>query len=58
MKRILKCPKCREYTTKETCPKCGAKAVNIKPPKYSPKDAYAGYRRKAKQKELKSQGRL
>ena len=32
---------------KEIC-KFGGTAVRAKPPKYSPDDAYAGYRRKAK----------
>ena len=58
MKHILKCPKCGEYTIKETCQKCRVKVINIKPPKYSPKDTYAKYRRNAKQKELKSRGLL
>lgn len=48
MKKILKCQKCKEYTLKEKCA-CGGTAITIKPPKYSPKDKYAEYRRKAKQ---------
>lgn len=42
----------------ETCPKCGVKTANPRPPKYSPKDPYARYRRKAKEKELKKRGLL
>ena len=37
---------------KKTC-KCGSKAINPKPPKYSPDDPYGNYRRKAKEEELK-----
>ena len=50
MKHILKCEKCGEYSIKETC-KCGGKAVNPKPAKYSPDDPYAEYRRKAKKEQ-------
>jgi rRNA maturation protein Nop10 len=28
---------------------CGAKAITTRPPKYSPEDKYAEYRRKAKE---------
>ena len=58
MEHILKCSKCGEYTMKEVCPKCGAKALNPKPPKYSPEDKYADYRRKAKKEELTKKGLL
>jgi H/ACA ribonucleoprotein complex subunit 3 len=51
MKQMLKCQKCSEYTLNEKC-KCGGKAVTIKPPKYSPKDKYGEYRRKAKQGKI------
>ena len=47
MKHILKCEKCGKYTMNEIC-SCGGKALNPKPPKYSPEDKYAEYRRIAK----------
>lgn len=56
MKHILKCEKCGQYTMRDICPKCGGKAVNPKPAKYSPNDAYGSYRRKAKEAELKKEG--
>ena len=40
---------------KELC-RCGGTAVQAKPPKYSPDDAYAGYRRKAKAGDFKEKG--
>jgi len=43
---------------KERCPKCNAAAVNPKPAKYSPEDAYGSYRRKAKEDELRKRGLL
>ncbi|MBW2991841.1 RNA-protein complex protein Nop10 [Candidatus Woesearchaeota archaeon] len=55
MKHILKCQSCNEYTMNEEC-KCGGKAVNPKPPKYSPEDPYADYRRKAKKQLLIEKG--
>lgn len=55
MKHILKCESCGNYTLKEIC-SCGGKAIGIKPPKFSLKDDYAGYRRKAKEKEWKEKG--
>ncbi|MBI2147685.1 ribosome biogenesis protein [Candidatus Woesearchaeota archaeon] len=45
---ILKCQACGMYTMNTQC-SCGGKAVNPKPPKYSPEDKFGGYRRKAKQ---------
>ncbi len=41
---------------KAKCPKCGVKTENPKPPKFSPKDKYAEYRRKAKSDMLKKKG--
>jgi H/ACA ribonucleoprotein complex subunit 3 len=38
---------------KEICPKCGEKAIMPKPPKYSPEDKYARYRRIAKEEDRK-----
>ncbi len=57
MKHILKCAKCGAYTMNESC-RCGGKAVNVKPPKYSPEDKYAGYRRTAKKQMLEKEGIL
>ncbi len=51
MKHILKCTKCDNYTMSESC-ECGGKAVTPKPPKYSPEDKYAEYRRKVKKDDL------
>lgn len=55
MRHILRCEKCQGYTMSEIC-KCGGKAISIMPPKYSPEDKYAGYRRKAKSELLKKRG--
>lgn len=57
MKHILRCRDCGNYTMKESCI-CGGVAVNPKPPKYSPEDHYARYRREAKEEDLKRQGLL
>ena len=46
--KIFFCEKCREYTMKEECPKCGKKTVINKPARYSPEDKYGEYRRKTK----------
>jgi rRNA maturation protein Nop10 len=37
---------------KQECDKCKKKTVRPKPAKYSPKDKYAEYRRKAKKQTL------
>jgi len=58
MEHIFKCSRCGEYTMNEVCPKCGSKALNPKPQKYSPEDKYADYRRKAKKEELVKKGLL
>lgn len=50
MSHILKCTKCGTYTLKEQCG-CGAKPERVKPPKYSPEDKYAKYRREAKEEQ-------
>ncbi len=57
MRHIFKCGECSAYTLKEEC-KCGGKAVTTKPPKYSPEDKYASYRRKAKKDLLEKEGLL
>ncbi len=46
MKHLLKCVKCGSYTLKQE--HCGQKTASPRPPKYSPEDRYASYRRKAK----------
>ncbi|MBI2545244.1 MAG: RNA-protein complex protein Nop10 [Candidatus Aenigmarchaeota archaeon] len=43
--KMKKCSGCSNYTLKGICPKCGAKAINPNPPKYSPEDKYGKYRR-------------
>jgi H/ACA ribonucleoprotein complex subunit 3 len=50
---ILKCPACSSYALTEKC-SCGAVRVRVLPPKFSPEDKYASYRRKYK--ELEAQG--
>ncbi|MFC1751305.1 nucleolar RNA-binding Nop10p family protein [Pseudomonadota bacterium] len=56
-KHLLKCQECGKYSMKEKC-SCGGKAINIKPPKYSPEDPYAKYRREAKEEDWKKKGYL
>lgn len=46
--RILKCPKCASYALDAACA-CGGIRVQVNPPKYSPEDKYASYRRKFKE---------
>ena len=36
------------YTLAETCPVCGADAVNSAPAPYNPEDPYGKYRRRAR----------
>jgi len=55
MKDILQCKDCGTYTMKEKC-SCGGTAVLIIPPKFSPEDKYASYRRKAKKKDWEEKG--
>ncbi|ACS89641.1 MULTISPECIES: RNA-protein complex protein Nop10 [Thermococcus] len=50
--KIKKCPKCGEYTLKETCPLCGEKTKLAHPPKFSPEDPYGEYRRRLKKETL------
>ena len=45
---MKKCPKCGRYTFKDVCPECGSGTVSAHPPRYSPVDRYAEYRRRAK----------
>ncbi|MFH0876579.1 MAG: nucleolar RNA-binding Nop10p family protein [archaeon] len=57
MKHILKCQTCGKYSLKQEC-LCGTKAVTPEPPKYSPDDKYAEYRRRVKQPEWEKKGLL
>ena len=47
MKLLKKCG-CGNYSMRDECPACGAKTFSVHPPKYSPEDKFAEYRRKAK----------
>ncbi|MDE1829705.1 MAG: RNA-protein complex protein Nop10 [Thaumarchaeota archaeon] len=42
--QLRKCDKCKRYTLKDTCPKCGNSTKSVHPGKYSPDDKYARYR--------------
>ena len=44
---ILRCEKCESFGLSNTCD-CGAVRVRVVPPKFSPDDKYAKYRRLAK----------
>ena len=55
-KHILKCPKCGKYSLKDKCNICSSKTVDPKPPKYSPEDKYAKFRREAKSEEYNKKG--
>jgi H/ACA ribonucleoprotein complex subunit 3 len=46
--KMRKCIKCKKYTFKEICPKCGQKTISPKPPKFSPQNKYGKERRKLK----------
>ena len=52
VKKILKTAS-GEYTISEVCPWTNEKAFECKPPKYSPEDKYASYRRQYKEMESK-----
>ena len=56
MASLRRCPACGTYTLKEECGDCGEKTRDPAPPKYSPEDKYAHYRRKAKEEERKEGG--
>ncbi|MFH1285288.1 MAG: nucleolar RNA-binding Nop10p family protein [Candidatus Micrarchaeota archaeon] len=43
MKKLRKCSVCSKYTTREEC--CEKKTDFAHPPKFSPEDKYAKYRR-------------
>ncbi len=57
MRHLLRCTSCKKYTLDESC-LCGGKAISPAPPKYSPDDKYADYRRKAKEDIYKGKGFL
>ncbi|MCC7574078.1 RNA-protein complex protein Nop10 [Candidatus Woesearchaeota archaeon] len=44
---ILKCVVCGNYCLDNVC-SCGAKTERVVPPRFSPDDKYAKYRRQAK----------
>ncbi|MDO8339853.1 MAG: nucleolar RNA-binding Nop10p family protein [Candidatus Burarchaeum sp.] len=50
MKRMKRCRSCGKYTLKPDC--CGQQATTAHPPKYSPQDKYAAYRRREKYGEM------
>lgn len=56
MKHLFICNSCKDYTLKELCPKCKQKTSMPKPPKYSPEDKYAKYRRVTTLEERKKSG--
>lgn len=39
------------YTLGESCPECGATAINTAPAPFSPEDPYAQYRRRARRSD-------
>ncbi len=44
---MKKCVVCGKYTIKQgSCPYCGGEIASPHPPKFSPEDKYAKYRRK------------
>lgn len=57
MARLLRCTACGRYTLAEACP-CGGAAASPKPPKYSPEDRFARFRRQAKEGLRKEEGLL
>jgi len=56
MEHIYLCSACMKYTLENSCPQCHQTAVLARPPKYSPEDKYASYRRLARQEELEKKG--
>jgi len=47
---LRKCKSCGEYTLNQaSCPKCGGEVYIPVPPKFSPDDRYAKYRRMMKE---------
>ncbi len=58
MNKIFFCKNCEKYTMKKECSDCGEKTVRNMPPKYSPEDKNAKYRRKMKKEILKERDLL
>ncbi len=56
MKKILFCKECNTYTMEEK--HCNKKTIDPRPPKFSPEDKYAKYRREVKKQALKKEGLL
>ena len=54
-RHILRCDKCKVYTMKDKCPKCGEKTFSVVPAKFSPEDRMGKYRRMAKKEEEKKE---
>ncbi|MDO8481190.1 MAG: nucleolar RNA-binding Nop10p family protein [Nanoarchaeota archaeon] len=50
MKRLKWCEACKQYTMKEQ--HCGSATKTPHPPKYTPDDKYASYRRQAKKEGI------
>ena len=51
---LRKCRKCGEYILNQTtCPRCGGEVYIPIPPKFSPDDRYARYRRMMKEEAKK-----
>lgn len=48
MGKILKCPKCNNYTLNDKCIKCKVKTIDVRPPRFSLEDKYGVYRRRLK----------
>ncbi|MEM2900795.1 MAG: RNA-protein complex protein Nop10 [Thermoplasmata archaeon] len=48
---IRKCKKCKNYTLKNTCPKCGTETSVSIPARFSPEDHYGEYRRRLRRLE-------
>lgn len=42
--RLRKCNKCKTYTLKEACPKCGSLTVSAHPAPFSPDDRFLEYK--------------
>jgi rRNA maturation protein Nop10 len=57
MRDIKYCIACRKHTMNEACD-CTLATAPVFPPRYSPQDKYAIYRRKAKEAERKAAGTL
>lgn len=49
--KMRKCGSCNEYTLKDICPYCNGDVFVVYPPKFSPEDKFARYRRKFKEEK-------